>query len=142
MSKLVTRGRFLRYQNEFYKKASRSDIIALFTKIIPTINSGSLDDFLGTSSRSSESKEIPILFNKDALDHSRESFGISKQFTGTIYVAPKHLIDSFGTFKIEENKFIVTLQEHDYVINNFNYLELMYESCLSVELELISAIKE
>lgn len=137
---LVTKLKFLQYQNMFYKKLLRTPYkiqleVVTIQKVEPT-EEFSMETFVGDSPRTSKFYEFRALYEKEISDRTREKYGLPKEVNGIVYLSPKQLVPKFGDYHIDWNKTKVHFEGRTQVINKVVYLEEFkeYGSCVGVQL--------
>lgn len=91
---------------------------------------------------STKSVTIPVLFTKQPDPEERGRPGLGNTFSGVIYVSPLQLIENFGEYKIDAEKYSINLAGHDYVVDWLDWLEEAYDTCVAVEIKLKSKLRE
>ena len=135
---LVTRTRFLYYQNTFYKKLLATPYrikleIVTIQKVEPT-EEFSMDAFVGDSPRISEFYEFQALYEKEIPNRTREKYGLPKEVNGVVYLSPKQLVPALGYYHLDWNKTKVHFEGRIQVIDKIIYLEELYGSCVGVQI--------
>lgn len=137
---LVTKGKFLQYQNMFYKKLLRTpykiqlEVVAV-QKVEPT-EEFSMDAFVGDSPRTSKFYEFRALYETEISNRTREKYGLPQEVNGVVYLSPKQLIPKFGDYHLDWNRTKVHFEGRTQVIDKIVYLEefVEYGSCIGVQL--------
>lgn len=131
----LTHTRFLRYQELFRLSVQKAPIsIDLLITSMTTV--GGFTDFTGDSARSEKTYRVKALYRRDFSTNDRIKYGIPDEVSGIVYVAPRELIDTMGTFKLNRFKTKVRLHDIVYVVENVIYKAPFYNSCISVEIRL------
>lgn len=135
---LVTRAKFLSYQNLFYKKLQATPYkiqleIVTIQKVEPT-EEFSMDAFVGDSPRTSEFFEFRALYEKEIPNRTREKYGLPKEVNGIVYLSPKQLVPALGYYHLDWNKTKVHFEGRIQVIDKIIYLEELYGSCVGVQI--------
>ncbi len=130
--------KFNKYKATFHNKVSTSPKVATF--VVTTLtgsDADSLKSFMGSSgTRQSSTKVFNVLFNKQALSYERGKPGIDSQFTGVVYVSPDQLVNAYGTYKVNGYVTRIIIDTEEFIVDNINYLEELYGSCIAVEINL------
>ena len=137
MNMLVTRQKFLEYQNIFFSKLKRTPYeIKLEIISFEKNNSGefSLESFVGDSPRTSKFYTLQALYEKDVSDRTREKYGLPLEVNGVVYLSPKQLVPLFGDYHLSWNCTKVYFNGRVQVINKIIYLEEMYGSCVGIQI--------
>lgn len=137
---LVTRAKFLQYQNMFYRKISQTpykvsmEIITVHETSSPDVFS--MDSFVGDSERSSQFYELRALYEKEISNRTREKYGLPKEVNGVIYLSPKQLIPIIGDYHLNWNKTKFHFEGRTQVIDKIIYLEEFkeYNSCVGIQI--------
>lgn len=135
---LVSKNRFLQYQNMFYRKLLltpykvKLEVITV-EKTEPT-DVFSMDAFVGDSPRTSKFYEFQALYEKDISSRTREKYGLPKEVNGVIYLSPKQLVPKLGDYHLDWNKTKVHFEGHTQVIDRVIYLEELYNSCVGIQI--------
>lgn len=144
---LVTRGKFLQYQNIFYKKllATPYKIQLEIVSVAPKAETEefSMDDFVGDNPRTSAFYTFRALYEKEIPTRTREKYGLPKEVNGVVYLSPKQLVPVFGTYRLDWNKTKVHFEHSTQVIEKIIYLEefVEYGSCVGVQIFLKDDLK-
>lgn len=138
---LVTKGKFLSYQNMFYKKIQATPYkvkLEVVSVTSPEIPEGvfSMEAFVGDSPRESKFYEFRCLYEKEISDRQREKYGIPKEVNGIIYLSPKQLVPVLGDYHLDWNTTKVHFEGSTQVINKIVYLEEFkeYGSCVGIQI--------
>jgi hypothetical protein len=137
---LVTKAKFLQYQNVFYRKLLQTPYkvqleIVTIKKVDPS-EEFSMDAFVGDSQRESEFYEFRALYEKDISDRTREKYGLPKEVNGIVYLSPKQLVPKLGDYHLDWNRTKIHFEDRTQVINKVIYLEEFreYGSCIGVQI--------
>lgn len=137
---LVTRTKFLSYQNTFYKKLQTTPYkiqleIVTIQKVEPT-EEFSMDAFVGDSPRIPEFFELRALYEKEIPNRTREKYGLPKEVNGIVYLSPRQLVPKFGDYHLDWNKTKIHFEGRTQVIDKIIYLEEFkeYGSCVGIQL--------
>ena len=137
---LVTKAKFLQYQNVFYRKLLQTPYkvqleIVTIKKVDPS-EEFSMDAFVGDSQRESEFYEFRALYEKDISDRTREKYGLPKEVNGIVYLSPKQLVPKLGDYHLDWNRTKIHFEGRTQVINKVIYLEEFreYGSCIGVQI--------
>lgn len=137
---LVTKAKFLSYQNSFYKHVIATPYkiqLEITTVKNPTPSDElSMDAFVGDSPRESKLYEFRALYEKEISDREREKYGLPKEVNGVVYLSPKQLVPKFGDYHLDWNRTKVHFEGRVQVINKVVYLEEFreYGSCVGVQI--------
>ena len=139
---LISQATFLRYQQTFATKVKASPYSVILKTIVVTTTPGSLEEFTGDSARNiGSTNSIPCLYEKTINPRQREKYGLPDTVDGVLFISPLQLIPLFGSFRLSKNKTIFIFQEREQVIENITYLELLHNSCISVQINLKDSLK-
>lgn len=137
---LISRARFFKYQQEFYKKLRqtpyeiRLDIISV-TKKTTEDDVFDFDSFVGDSDRiTSESYTFRALYESEIPNRTREKYGLPKEVNGIVYLSPKQLVPKLGDYHLNWNKTKIHFEGHVQVIDKIIYLEELYGSCIGLQI--------
>lgn len=137
---LVTKTKFLNYQNTFYRKLQATPYkiqleIVTIQKVEPT-EEFSMDAFVGDSPRTSEFFEFRALYEKEIPNRTREKYGLPKEVNGIVYLSPKQLVPKFGDYRLDWNKTKIHFEGRTQVIDKIIYLEEFkeYGSCVGIQI--------
>lgn len=137
---LVTKTKFIQYQNVFYRKLLQTPYkvqleIVTIKKVDPS-EEFSMDAFVGDSQRESEFYEFRALYEKDISDRTREKYGLPKEVNGIVYLSPKQLVPKLGDYHLDWNRTKIHFEDRTQVINKVIYLEEFreYGSCIGVQI--------
>lgn len=134
---LVTKTKFLEYQNIFFSKIKRTpyeirlEIVSFEENHTEEF---SLESFVGDSPRTSKFYTFQALYEKDVSDRTREKYGLPLEVNGVVYLSPKQLVPIFGDFHLNWNKTKIHFNGRVQVINKIIYLEEMYGSCIGIQI--------
>jgi len=137
---LVTKAKFLSYQNSFYKHVIATPYkvqLEITTVKNPTPSDEfSMDAFVGDSPRESKLYEFRALYEKEISDREREKYGLPKEVNGVVYLSPKQLVPKFGDYHLDWNRTKVHFEGRVQVINKVVYLEEFreYGSCVGIQI--------
>lgn len=137
---LVTKGKFLSYQNLFYKKIQatpykiRLEIVTV--QPVQQTEEFSMDSFVGDSPRSSVFYTFRCLYEKEIPNRTREKYGLPKEVNGVIYLSPKQLKQHFKDYHLNWNTTKVHFEGRTQVIDKVVYLEEFeeYGSCVGIQI--------
>lgn len=137
---LISRARFFKYQQEFYKKLQqtpyevRLDIISV-TKKTTEDDVFDFDSFVGDSDRiTSESYTFRALYEMEIPNRTREKYGLPKEVNGIVYLSPKQLVPKLGDYHLNWNKTKIHFEGHVQVIDKIIYLGELYGSCIGLQI--------
>lgn len=144
---LVTKNKFLQYQNSFYKKLQATphkislEIVTVKTEE-PT-EEFSMDTFVGDSKRESKFYEFRALYEKEVPGRTREKYGLAETVNGVVYLSPKQLRPKLGDFHLDKNRTKVHFCGSTQVIDKIIYLEEFkeYNDCIAVQIFLKDDLK-
>lgn len=134
---LVTKNKFLQYQNMFYKKLLATPY-KIRLEVIDVQDNGngdgfSFDAFVGDSPRTSRFYEFSALYEKEISTRTREKYGLPMQVNGVVYLSPKQLIPKLGDYHLNWNRTKVHFEGRVQVIDRVIYLEELYNSCVGIQ---------
>ena len=143
---LITKSKFLGYQNQFYKKLMLTPykVKLEVTKVTGAPTEGfSIDSFVGDSTREPEFFEFRALYEKEIPNRVREKYGLAKEVNGIIYLSPKQLVPVLGDYHLDWNKTKVHFEGSVQVIDKVIYLEEFkeYGGCVGVQIFVKDALK-
>lgn len=137
---IVTKNRFLQYQNMFYKKLLSTPYkiqleVVTIQKVEPT-EEFSMDAFVGDSPRASKFYTFRSLYEKEISNRTREKYGLPQEVNGVVYLSPKQLIPKFGDYHLDWNRTKIHFEGRTQVIDKIVYLEEFkeYGSCVGVQI--------
>lgn len=137
---LVTKTKFLQYQDMFYRKLLQTpykiQLEVVTIKKLDPIEEFSMDSFVGDSPRESKFYEFRALYEKEVSDRTREKYGLPKEVNGIVYLSPKQLVPKLGDYHLDWNRTKVHFEGRTQVINKVVYLEEFkeYGSCIGVQI--------
>lgn len=137
---LISKSRFLNYQNLFYQKIQQTpykiQLEVVSVKEKADTEEFSMDSFVGDSPRESKFYELRCLYEKEISDRTREKYGIPKEVNGVVYLSPKQLKPIFGDFHLDWNKTKIHFEGSVQVVNKVVYLEEFkeYGSCIGIQI--------
>lgn len=137
---LVTKNKFLQYQNLFYKKIQNTpykiDLEVITVKPVEPTEEFSMDAFVGDSPRTSKFYSFRALYEKEIPGRTREKYGLPKEVNGVVYLSPKQLLPKFGDYHIDWNRTKVHFEGRTQVIDRVIYLEEFkeYGSCVGIQI--------
>ena len=144
---LVSKNKFLQYQNLFYSKLQKTPYkIQLEIITVEKHNDSkgfSIDDFVGDSKRTSKFYEFRALYEKDISSRTREKYGLPQEVNGVVYLSPKQLVPKLGDYHLNWNRTKVHFENHVQVIDRIIYLEEFkeYDSCVGIQIFLKDDLK-
>lgn len=141
MGKLVSKTKFLEYQKTFFNKVKDSPYSVNLIKTTVTVTPGTLEEFVGASTRSAVTNSFPCLYEKIVNDRQREKYGLPSTVDGLIFLSPLQLIPVYGDFVIDKNKTKVQFEFREQVIDHVVYMESMYGTCIGIQLNLRDDLK-
>ena len=144
---LVSKAKFLNYQNMFYRKLQQTpykislEIISV-KKQEPT-EDFSLEAFVGDSPRESKTYELRALYEKEVPSRTREKYGLADTVDGIVYLSPKQLVPLLGDYHLDINKTKIHFEGSTQVIDKVIYLEEFkeYGSCIGIQIFIKDALK-
>lgn len=144
---LVSKAKFLNYQNLFYQKIQQTpykiklEVVSVKEQTYP--DEFSMDAFVGDSPRESKFYEFRCLYEKEISDRTREKYGLPKEVNGVVYLSPKQLKPIFGDFHLDWNKTKIHFEGSVQVINKVVYLEEFkeYGSCVGIQIFLKDSLR-
>lgn len=135
---LVTKTKFLNYQNTFYRKLLATpykiQLEIVTVQPVEQTEEFSMDAFVGDSPRTSEFYEFQALYEKEIPNRTREKYGLPKEVNGVVYLSPKQLVPALGYYHLDWNKTKVHFEGRIQVIDKIIYLEELYGSCVGVQI--------
>lgn len=135
---LVTKTKFLNYQNTFYRKLLATpykiQLEIVTVQPVELTEEFSMEAFVGDSPRTSEFFEFRALYEKEIPNRTREKYGLPKEVNGVIYLSPKQLVPALGYYHLDWNKTKVHFEGRIQVIDKIIYLEELYGSCVGVQI--------
>lgn len=137
---LVTKTKFLQYQQIFYNKIMKTpykiglEIVTVHKA--PETDEFNLENFVGDNPRTSVTYELRALYEKEISDRTREKYGLPKEVNGVIYLSPKQLKPILGDFHLDWNRTKIHFEGHTQVVNKVIYLEEFseYGSCVGIQI--------
>lgn len=144
---IVTKGKFLYYQELFYKKLLQTPykikLEVVTVQPMKATDEFSMDAFVGDSPRTSQFYEFRALYEKEIPNRTREKYGLPKEVNGVIYLSPKQLIPKFGGYHLDWNKTKVHFEGRVQVIDKIIYLEEFqeYGGCVGVQIFVKDALR-
>lgn len=137
---LVTKAKFLQYQNIFYRKLLNTPYkiqleVVTIQNAEPT-EEFSMDAFVGDSPRTSKFYEFRALYEKEISNRTREKYGLPKEVNGVVYLSPKQLIPKLGDYHLDWNRTKIHFEGRTQVIDKIVYLEEFkeYGSCIGIQI--------
>lgn len=137
---LVTKAKFLQYQEMFYKKLLRTpytiQLEVVTVQVAKPTDEFSMEAFVGDSPRTSKFYEFRALYEKEIPNRVREKYGIPQEVNGIVYLSPKQLTPKLGDYHLDWNRIKVHFEGRTQVIDKVVYLEEFkeYGSCVGVQL--------
>lgn len=134
---LLTKGKFQQYRAIFYNKLKQTPYkisLEIVTVEGPTSEGFSIEEFVGSSPRSSRFYEFQALYEREIPLRTREKYGLPKEVNGIVYLSPLQLVPVLGTFKLDWNKTKVHFAGHTQVVEKIEYLEPLYDSCVGIQI--------
>ena len=148
---LITKQRFLRYRDLFYRKVSQSPEVCTIITTAKT-SAGSLEDFVGASNRTTTEYTIPVLYNYDIQDFGREKVGLTNMQSAVVYISPLQVLKAQGEgsvpqyvdkaavlLKAQTTK--VILKGHRYIVEKVDFMEPLFDTCIAIQLTLRDEIR-
>lgn len=137
---LVTKTKFLQYQNLFYKKLLSTpykiqlEIVAV--QKVEHAEEFSMDAFVGDSPRTSKFYEFRALYEKEISNRTREKYGLPQEVNGVVYLSPKQLVPKLGDYHLDWNKTKIHFEGRTQVIDRIIYLEEFkeYNTCIGIQI--------
>ena len=132
---LVTKAKFLQYQDLFYKKLMQVPY-QITLEVVSSEGSSFMDTFVGDSERKSKTFTLRALYEKEISDRAREKYGIPKEVNGIVYLSPKQLIPLFGDYHLDWNTTKIHFEGSTQVISKIVYLEEFkeYNGCVGIQI--------
>lgn len=132
---LVSKTKFLQYQNLFYRKLQQTPY-KIDLEIVTPRGDDFMDSFVGDSERQSKVYTFRALYEKEISDRTREKYGLPKEVNGIVYLSPKQLIPVFGDYHLDWNTTKVHFEGATQVISKIIYLEEFkeYGSCVGIQI--------
>ena len=144
---LISKSKFLGYQNLFYKKIMKVPYkISLEVVVVQKhdpVEEFSMDAFVGDSLRTSTTHEFRALYEKDIPNRTREKYGLSKEVNGIVYLSPKQLVPVYGDYHVNWNRTKVHFEGRTQVVDKVIYLEEFkeYGSCIGIQIFVKDALR-
>lgn len=128
-------------QEELYLTFNNSPLVC--TLHIASIDAGatSFQRFVGESSRTYTDYPIKCLWDRNFSPYQREKYGISEDVTGAVYLSPKMVKKKLGYWKLDKLKTKISFNGENFIVDELNFLGEMYNSCIAIELRLVSDVK-
>lgn len=132
---LVSKTKFLQYQNLFYRKLQQTPY-KIYLEVITPRSDDFMDSFVGDSERQSKAYTFRALYEKEISDRTREKYGLPKEVNGIVYLSPKQLTPIFGDYHLDWNTTKVHFEGATQVISKIIYLEEFkeYGSCVGIQI--------
>lgn len=135
---LISKTRFLSYQNQFYRKLQQTPYkiqleVVTVQRVEPT-EEFSFDAFVGDSPRESTFYSFQALYEKEIPNRTREKYGLPKEVNGVVYLSPLQLVTKLGDYHLNWNKTKVHFEGRVQVIDKIIYLEELYGSCVGLQI--------
>lgn len=137
---LITKSRFLKYQEVFYRKLMqipyKVQLEVVSVEPLGNTEEFSMEAFVGDSPRTSKFYEFRALYEKEISNRVREKYGIPQEVNGIVYLSPKQLTPKLGDYHLDWNRTKVHFEGRTQVIDKVVYLEEFkeYGSCIGVQL--------
>lgn len=145
MGTIIGKAAHNRYRKLFYDKIRSTPYeVELEVSSVTTPQSTgdfSMENFVGDSTRTSESHTFRALYEKEISDRTREKYGLPKEVNGVVYLSPLQLVPVYNTFKLNWNKVKIHFEGRVQVINKIVYLEQLYNSCIGVQIFVQDVLK-
>lgn len=144
---LITKGKFLQYQEMFYKKLMQTpykvQLEVVSVEPVDAPEEFSMDAFVGDSLRTSKLYEFRALYEKDIPNRTREKYGLAREVNGIIYLSPKQLIPKLGDYHIDWNCTKVHFEGSVQVIDKVVYIEEFkeYGGCVGIQIFIKDALR-
>ena len=96
----------------------------------------SYKQFVGDSERVETTYEFQVLSSRTIDPQTRSKFGLTEGVGVAIYLAPFHLIEKFGDWKLDTRKIRIEYLGETYIISNPQYLGHIpvWKGCIAVQL--------
>lgn len=132
---LISKVKFLQYQNLFYRKLQQTPYKIDLEAVTPR-SDDFMDSFVGDSERQSKTYTLRALYEKEISDRTREKYGLPKEVNGIVYLSPRQLVPIFGDYHLDWNTTKVHFEGATQVINKIIYLEEFkeYGSCVGIQI--------
>lgn len=135
---LVTKTKFLQYQDMFYKKLLKTPyrirLEMVTVKNAESSDEFSMDAFVGDSPRTSEFYDFQALYEKEISNRTREKYGLPMEVNGVVYLSPRQLVPKFGDYHLNWNRTKIHFEGRTQVIERIIYLEELYGSCVGIQI--------
>lgn len=137
---LVTKQKFLQYQNAFYKKLQATphkiDLEIVTVQTEEQTEEFSMEAFVGDSKRESKFYSLRALYEKEVPGRTREKYGLADTVNGVVYLSPKQLRPILGDYHVNENTTKIHFCGSTQVIDKIIYLEEFkeYNDCIVVQI--------
>ena len=145
---LVTKNKFLSYQNTFFQKIQNTPYkiqleVVTIEKTSVEDDEFSLEDFVGDNPRTSKFYELRALYEKQISDRTREKYGLPDTVDGIVYLSPKQLVPLFGDYHLDLNRTKIHFEGSTQVISKIIYLEEFkeYGTCIGLQIFVKDDIK-
>lgn len=96
--------------------------------------------FIGEGLETFVSKNLRCLYKRVMSDEERMRYGWSREVDGVLYISPKTLEENFGTFRIHSEKDTFVFNRRKCKIDQIEYLEEFFGTCIAVRIA-ISSLK-
>lgn len=144
---LVTKGKFLQYQELFYKKLLQTPY-KIRLEVVTVYHADeseefSMEAFVGDSPRTSQFYEFRALYEKEISNRTREKYGLPMEVNGVVYLSPKQLIPKFGDYHLDWNRTKIHFEGSVQVIDKVVYLEEFkeYGGCVGIQIFVKDALR-
>lgn len=138
---LLAKSSFEKFQAIFYRKVAASPYSITLSIITPTTVQGSMEEFVGDSDRDVKQYEFPCLYEKTVDVMQREKYGLPDMIDGIVFLSPLQLVPVLGTYLINKERTKITFEGRTHVIDRVIYLESLFNSCVSVQLDIKDDLK-
>jgi hypothetical protein len=136
---MLTKGRFLSLQGKFYRKVTASPMkidLVVVTAITPADD---YDAFVGDSDRTSKTYSFPCLYKRQLSDYDRTKYGLTAEINGLIWLSPIDIKKQLPDFHIDKALVTSIFAGKKQVLDQVDYLEPYYDTCIAVFLKLKDA---
>lgn len=136
MISTLSHSKFIQYQVAFERSIRQTPAEATLILTKNIVSTGEFTDFTGESGRGEVRHTIKCLYKRDFSRSERIKQGIEEEVSGVVYLSPRDLMDTLGTFKLDKFKTRVVLNDIEYIVGSTIYRAPFYNSCIAVELRL------
>lgn len=133
---ILTLSLFHRTREKFWTEVGKSPETVDFLEVSTSAPDDPMKVFTGDSVRTEVSNTFKCLYRRKFTPAQRTKFGLKSDISCVVFVSPKDIEKVYGSYKVDEKKFVFVFQDVRYVVDNFIYQAEQFGNCVAIEIRL------